>query len=67
MDSGIAGNGRDDQAGREDVGIWIADMSIGDRVGLGVETYVAVEKLQVEQTGDLGSDLQKISESLEDG
>jgi hypothetical protein len=58
---------RDDQAGREDVGTWIADMNVGDRVGLGAETYLAVKKLQVEQTGDLGSDLQKISGNLAEG
>ncbi|MGD2148326.1 MAG: hypothetical protein PVH41_16660, partial [Anaerolineae bacterium] len=39
----------------------------GDRAGLGVESYVAVKKLLVRQSGDPGSDLQSIADGLEDG
>jgi hypothetical protein len=66
-DGRVIGGHRDDQVGRQDVGTWVARMAPGDRVGLGAETYVALRKLRVEQTGDLGSDLQKISASLEEG
>jgi hypothetical protein len=66
-DGRVIGGHLDDQSGDPDVGSWIAAMEIGHRAGLGVESYVAVNKLQVRQTGNLKSDLQRISDNLEDG
>jgi hypothetical protein len=66
-DGSVIGGHLDDETGNPDVGGWIADMEIGDRAGLGVESYVAVKKFVVKQTGNLKSDLQSISDGLEDG
>jgi hypothetical protein len=66
-DGSVIGGHLDDESGNRDVGSWIAAMEIGDRAGLGAESYVAVKKFSVRQTGNLKSDLQSISDSLEDG
>jgi len=66
-DGRVIGGHLDDAAGSPDVGAWISGMEVGDRAGLGVESYVAVKKLLTRQTGDPGSDLQTIADGLEDG
>jgi hypothetical protein len=66
-DGSVIGGHVDDEAGNPDVGTWIAGMEIGDRAGLGVETYVAVKKFLVKQTGNLKDDLQSLSDGLEKG
>ncbi|MGD2145770.1 MAG: hypothetical protein PVH41_03635, partial [Anaerolineae bacterium] len=66
-DGRVIGGHLDDAHGSPDVGAWISGMEVGDRAGLGVESYVAVKKLLVRQSGDPGSDLQSIADGLEDG
>jgi hypothetical protein len=66
-DGRVIGGHLDEAAGSPDVGAWISSMEVGDRAGLGVESYVAAKKLLVRQTGDPGSDLQRIADELEDG
>jgi hypothetical protein len=66
-DGSVIGGHLDDQSGHTDVGSWIAGMEIGDRAGLGADSYVAVKKFSVRQTGNLKSDLQSISDGLGDG